>query len=172
MSSIGQQTVPDDALLKTYRGGKYPERWGHYADCFSVHVDGSVMLSQFVFAFYTSPIFRIERVILFLVGASSTDEQARAVADGRGDSFAVWTVGERTADQLLMCDRYGKTRSWFRVVSQASGATVLQFGSAVAARPANTMSMKMSRGFGVLLGFHRLYSRVLLAAAKRRVHTM
>jgi hypothetical protein len=127
-----------------------------------------VSLSEFVFAFYTSPVFRIERLLLFLVGADSTDEQARAVAEGRGETFAVWTVGERTVDQLLMCDRYGKTRSWFRVVPRASGGTVLQFGSAVAARPTEMDSVKMSRGFGVLLGFHRLYSRVLLAAARRR----
>jgi hypothetical protein len=169
MSQVIQQTVPDDALLKTYRGGRHPERWGHYGDCFSVQVDGPVTLSQFVFAFYTSPVFRLERVILLLVGAPSTDEQARAVAEGRRNAFAVWAMGERTADQLLMCDRYGKTRSWFRVVPQASGGTALQFGSAVAATPADTESVKMGRGFGVLLGFHRLYSRILLAAARRRV---
>jgi hypothetical protein len=169
MPSVVQQSLADDALLKTYHGGRHPERWGHYGDCFSVAVDRAVTLSEFVFAFYTSPVFRIERVVLFLVGAPSTDEQARAVADGRGEAFAVWTVGERTATQLLMCDRYGKTRSWFRVVPQASGGTVLQFGSAVAARPADTESVKMSRGFGVLLGLHRLYSRALLAAARQRV---
>ena len=170
MRGIAQRPVAEDALLKTYRGGKHPERWGHYGDCFSVLVDGSVTLSQFVFAFYTSPVFRIERLILqVLVGAPSTDEQAREVAEGRGDSLAVWTVGERTPTQLLMCDRYGKTRSWFRVVPHASGGTLLQFGSAVAARPGEMDSVKMSRGFGVLLGFHRLYSRVLLAAASRRV---
>jgi hypothetical protein len=157
-------------LLKTYRGGKHPERWGHYGDCFSVQVDSSVTLGQFVFAFYTSPVFRIERLILrVLVGAASSDAQAREIAEGRGTAFAVWTVGERTATQLLMCDRYGKTRSWFRVAPQAAGGTLLQFGSAVAARPAKAESVKMSRGFGVLLGFHRFYSRVLLAAARRRV---
>jgi len=172
MRGIAQLPVAEDALLKTYRGGKHPERWGHYGDCFSVRVDGSVTLSQFVFAFYTSPIFRIERLILLvLAGAPSTDERARAVAEGRGDTFAVWTIGERTPTQLLMCDRYGKTRSWFQVVPQASGSTLLQFGSAVAARPGEMDSVTMSRGFGVLLGFHRLYSRVLLAAARRRVLT-
>jgi hypothetical protein len=169
MRGIAQQPVADDALLKTYRGGRHPERWGRYGDCFSVHVDGSVTLSQFVFAFYTSPVFRIERWVLrALAGAPSTDEQARAVAEGRGDTFAVWTMGARTPTQLLMCDRYGKTRSWFRVVPQ-SGGTVLQFGSAVAATSAETGSLKVSRGFGLLLGFHRLYSRVLLGSARRRV---
>ena len=103
MRGIAQQPVADDALLKTYRGGGHPERWGRYGDCFSVHVDGSVTLSQFVFAFYTSPVFKIERWILrALVGAPSTDEQARAVAEGRGDTFAVWTAGARTPTQLLM----------------------------------------------------------------------
>jgi hypothetical protein len=170
MSSVVQQSLADDALLKTYRGGKHPERWGHYGDCFSVHVDVSVTLSQFVFALYTSPVFRIERWILrVLVAVPSSDEQAREVAEGNGETFAVWKVGERTATQLLMCDRYGKTRSWFRVVAQASGGTVLQFGSAVAARPADMESVKMNRGFGVLLGLHRLYSRALLAAARQRV---
>jgi hypothetical protein len=167
---ITQEALADDALLKTYRGGKHPQRWGQYGDCFSVQVDGSVTLGEFVFAFYTSPAFRIERWILrVLVGAASSDEEARAVAEGRGETFAVWHVGARTEDQLLMCDRYGKTRSWFRVVPQDSGSTLLQFGSAVAARRAEAGAMEMSRGFGVLLGFHRLYSRVLLAAARRRV---
>jgi len=133
MPSVAQQPAPDDALLKTYRSGKHPERWGHYGDCFSIQVNGSVTLSQFVFAFYTSSVFRLERLILrVLVGAASTDEQARAVAEGRSETFALWTVGERTPTQLLMCDRYGKTRSWFRVVPQRSSGTVLQFGSAVA----------------------------------------
>lgn len=169
MRGIAQLPVADDALLKTYRGGGHPERWGRYGDCFSVPVDRAVTLSEFVFAFYTSPVFRIERWILrVLVRAPSSDEQAREIAEGRGDTFAVWTVGARTADQLLMCDRYGKTRSWFRVVPQ-TGGTVLQFGSAVAANRAETGSMKMSRWFGVLLGFHRLYSRVLLGSAMRRV---
>lgn len=170
MLRIAETPVPDDALLKTYRGGKHPERWGRYGDCFCAEVDRPVTLSQFVFAFYTSPVFRIERLILrAAVGAASSDEQARAAAEGRGDGFAVWTVGERTPTQLLMCDRYGKTRSWFRVVPRSSGGTLLQFGSAVAARPAQTDSVKRRHGFGVLLGFHRLYSRVLLAAARRRV---
>jgi hypothetical protein len=78
--------------------------------------------------------------------------------------------GERTATQLLMCDRYEKTRSWFRVVSVDGGRTVLQFGSAVAAsRRRATGAMSMGWGFRSLMAFHVLYSRVLLGAARRRV---
>jgi hypothetical protein len=28
MFSIAREAVPEDALLKTYRGGVHPERWG------------------------------------------------------------------------------------------------------------------------------------------------
>src|ERR1019366_9113400 len=93
------------ALLTTYRGGMRPQRWGIYADRFSVTVDRVVSMADFVFAFYTSPVLRIERLILrVLLGAPSTDAEAGAVATGSGTSFAVWRVGERTATQLLMCD--------------------------------------------------------------------
>src|SRR3979409_160422 len=136
MFSIARQAVPNDALLKTYRGGVRPERWGAYGDCFAVSIDRAVSLADFVFAFYTSPLFRIERMLLrIFLKAPSTDAQARALADGSRSSFAVWYVGKRTATQLLMCDRYERTRSWFRVLPLAGGRTLLQFGSAIAAAP-------------------------------------
>ncbi len=162
-----QQPVPGDALLQTYRGDR-PERWGRYADCFSVHVDQAITLNQWVLAFYTSRLFRIERVILGVFArAPSTDEQAREVAAGQRETFAVWMVGARTHDQLLMCDRYGATRSWFRVVP-VEGGTVLQFGSAVAARRASDGSIRVGRGFSVMLGLHKIYSKLLIGAAMRR----
>jgi hypothetical protein len=165
--SILRDSVPEDALLITHRGGVRPERWGKYGDCFAVTVDRAVNLAEFVFAFYCSPVFRIERLMLrVLVGSPSSDSDARAVADGSGASFAVWYVGERTVTQLLMCDRYERTRSWFRVVPMTGNRTVLQFGSAVAARGAETRSRSRGGGFRLLLGFHVLYSQVLLHAAK------
>jgi len=169
MSVVEQHPVPDDALLRTYRGGHRPELWGQYGDCFSVRVDRAVTLSQWVFAFYTSPLFRIERCILRLLAkAPSSDQQAEDLAAGRRETFAVWVVGARTQDQLLMCDRYGKTRSWFRIVPQSSGGTVLQFGSAVVARKGLDGAAGMGGGFKVLLGMHKLYSRLLISAAKNR----
>jgi hypothetical protein len=48
---VTREPVADDALLKTYRGGLRPERWGKYGDCFSVTVDRVVSLADFVFAF-------------------------------------------------------------------------------------------------------------------------
>jgi hypothetical protein len=166
MSTVTRDSLPADALLVTYEGGRHPERWGRYADCFSVSVDRAVTLPEFVFAFYTSPLFKVERLILrALLGASSTDEQALALATGTENSFAVWRVGDRTATQLLMCDRYERTRSWLSVVASGNGSTRLQFGSAVAERSGPQGTREMSFGFGLLLGFHVVYSKLLLRAA-------
>jgi hypothetical protein len=171
MFGITQDSVPVDSLLMTYRGGARPDRWGGHGDCFSVSVGKTVSLADFVFAFYTSRVFRIERLILrMLVHSVSTDSEARAVANGLGDSFAIWRVGERSATQLLMCDRYERTRSWFRVAPLNGGGTLLQFGSAVAAaRESQTGTKSLGGGFRLLLGFHVLYSQVLLHAAKTGV---
>jgi hypothetical protein len=116
-------------------------------------------LEEFVFAFYTSPIFRIERLILaLLAGAPSTDIQARRLADGAGGSFAVWRAGARTATQLLMCDRYEPL---------SDGKTLLQFGSAVASRSGDHPARGLRGGFfRLLLKFHVVYSQLLLHAAK------
>jgi hypothetical protein len=166
--AVVREPVPEDALLKTYRGGMHPERWRKYGDFFSVAVDQVVSLADFVFAFYTSPVFRIERLLLrVFIDTPSSDSNARALADGSASSFAVWYVGERTATQLLMCDRYERTRSWFRVVALDRGRTLLQFGSAVAAtRDDRTGGEKIGGTFRWLVGFHVLYSQVLLHAAK------
>lgn len=170
MFSITQDAVPEDALLCTYRGGLRPERWGGSGDCFSVSVDRVTPLAEFVFAFYTSPVFRIERLILrLLAGAPSTDAELRWLAEGSATSFAIWRVGERTATQLLMCDRYERTRSWFGVVPLKDGRTLLQFGSAVASGSDHRSGAARGNLFRLLLRFHVMYSQVLLHAAKRGV---
>jgi hypothetical protein len=168
MFSVTQGALPEDSLLRTHRGGVRPESWRGQGDCFGLAVDRVVSLEEFVFAFYTSPIFRIERLILaLLAGAPSTDIQARRLADGAGGSFAVWRAGARTATQLLMCDRYERTRSWFRVVPLSDGKTLLQFGSAVASRSGDHPARGLRGGFfRLLLKFHVVYSQLLLHAAK------
>ena len=126
-------------------------------------------MAEFVFAFYTSSEFRIERLILrILADAPSTDAEARMLADGFGTSFAIWRVADRTTTQLLMCDRYERTRSWFCVVPLDGGKTSLQFGSAVAAS-GDPDARRRGHRFRLLLKFHVVYSQVLLNAARRGV---
>ena len=151
--------APREALHAKYA------RSGSYVDCFTTVFPGRVTHSQFVEAFYTSRVFKLERLILkWIVDKPSTDAEARELATGVRDRFAAWTVEDRSADQLLMCDYLGQTRSWLMIAAcERDGlpATQLHFGSVV------TSVRKFP--FNVLLGFHRLYSRILLSSARRRL---
>ncbi len=90
---------------------------------------------------------------------------------GKRDTFAAWTVEARAPDQLLLCDFMGRTRSWLMVApAEAPGGTRLYFGSVVVPeRNATTGETAMPATHSRLLGFHRLYSRMLLSAAARRL---
>lgn len=159
--------LPGNALLRKYDDGY------SFTDCYRTEVKGVIPFAVFVEAFYTTPLFRLERLILkWLARRPSTDEDARSLAQGTADTFAAWQVEARAENQLLM--RAGRTRSWFMVepVMQDDGsvATRLHFGSAVVAQAA-LPGGKPELGFlfRALLGFHRVYSRALLRAAAHRV---
>ncbi len=149
-----------------------------YTDSFAAQIPGGVDIAQFVTAFYTTWLFKLERLILgFLAGKPSTDGQAADLAAGETETFAAWKLEARTENQLLVCDFRGRTRSWFMVEPIAAGSTgsegagtLLRFGSAVVpAVNAQTGEEGLGRGFEALLGFHRLYSRCLLSSAARRL---
>ncbi|MEO7386889.1 MAG: hypothetical protein ABIX37_08145 [Gammaproteobacteria bacterium] len=167
MFSVLQEPVPASSLLRTCRQGPDPAAWDHFSDCFSTTVIQPVTLAEFVFAFYTSPVFRMERAILGWFDWPSTDAEARDLAEGRRDRFAAWRVAERTETQLLVGDALGHTRSWFCITpDDGAGGTRLQFGSGIAAiRDPATGQQRQSLGFRLLGGFHVLYSQVLLSAA-------
>lgn len=145
---------------------------GAYVDCYVTQVAGAVTHQQFVEAFYTTPLFKLERVLLAVfLSRPSTDAQARQLADGQSASFAAWSVEARAEDQLVLAA--GRTRSWLRVAAGPGplGATTqLFFGSVVLPRrSASGAAAGMGPGFSALLGFHRLYARALLRAASRRL---
>jgi len=143
---------------------------GDYADCFTADIARPVSHAQFVEAFYTTGVFKIERAILrFAVAKPSTDAQAKALAEGTTEAFAAWNVEGRAPDQLLMADFSGRTRSWLMVGPGEGGGTRLYFGSAVGARRSGSGERSMGTVFNALLGFHKLYSRVLLHAARARL---
>lgn len=158
MSRVTAEAVPEGALLAGHFG-----TGGHYTDAFRAKVPGRVTLGDFLTAFYTSPLFRAERLVLRMMGHRSTDADAAALAAG-ADRFAAWRVTDRRADEILLGDVSGATSSWFRVVPEGE-ATTLWFGSAVCARRDATLRPAI-RAFVPL---HRLYSRALLASARRRL---
>ena len=142
---------------------------GVYADCYVTEVSGSVSHAQFVEAFYTTTLFKLERLLLALMASSpSTDAQAKELAEGRRASFAAWSVEARAHDQLLLSA--GRTRSWLMVVAPAGvdgSGTRLFFGSAVV--PRRSSGGGLGPVFGALLGFHKVYSRALLLSARMRL---
>jgi hypothetical protein len=163
---IRREPVPEHALHAHY------EKEGSYADCYATTLDAPVSHERYIEAFYTTWLFKLERWILaWTVKKPSTDAAAHELARGRRTDFAAWTIEARATDQLLMRDFLGSTRSWFMVEPRDSGrATRLYFGSVVVRRPDPvTGELRMGRGFGLLLGFHKLYSRALLRAARARL---
>ena len=72
MTGICRTDVPVHSLLSSYIGT------GAYVDCYSVDVPTSVTLACFVEAFYTTPLFKLERLLLGLfISRPSTDVEAK-----------------------------------------------------------------------------------------------
>ena len=165
--------LPPKALLQVCRAE------GAYTDCYACEVSGQVSHAAFVEAFYTTPLFKLERTLLrWLARRPATDADARLLAEGIAEHFSAWRVAARAPDQLLLADFTGRTQSWLMVepaeVVGGQAGTRLYFGSAVVPlRPRSgdpgKGSGRMGFGFHALLGFHRLYSRWLLSAARSRV---
>ena len=171
MTYICPHPLPTNALLAKYANS------GAYTDCFATDIPRTVSHAEFVEAFYTGKLFKLERWLLsVLLSKPSTDLQARQLAAGELNEFAAWRVEARAVDQLLLCAIDGRTRSWLMVsaaAAEAPGGTRLYFGSALlSARNASVgKNGKPALGFvfKALLGFHNLYSRALLRAATARL---
>lgn len=165
MASVHPCKLPAGALLESYAHS------GAYTDSYVVELPRIVQQAEFVEAFYTSPVFKIERWLLALfISRPSTDAEAHQLAVGGVSTFAAWSVEQRNATQLLLAA--GSTRSWLMASPTGSkkSATNLYFGSAVLPnRSTDSGAPRMGWQFKVLLGFHKAYSRVLLAAASRKL---
>lgn len=149
-------------------------REGAYVDCYSVDLPGQVSQARFVEAFYTTPVFKLERAILALAAnRPSTDAQAAQLGHGRLDAFAAWAVEQQSDRQLLLCDLRGRTRSWLMALPMdgpAGASTRLYFGSAVVPVASRGQGKpRLGALFRLLLGFHKRYSKVLLRAARSRL---
>ena len=169
MFSIEPCPLPDNALLNKY---DYP---GVYTDCYRTDIVGAVTHEEFVNSFYTTWLFKLERMILkWAVSKPSSDVQAKQLANGNIDTFAAWQVEDRCENQLLLSDFQGRTRSWLMVAPveiEGIRKTRLFFGSAVTpARKAKTGKTSLGPGFSMLLGFHKCYSVLLLYSAKSNLN--
>lgn len=164
--------VPPDSLL-----GDYARNGRGYTDCYYIDIGAAVTRADFVCAFYSTWLFKIERALLWLFLRTSSNEcEVRRLADDLTDTFAAWRVEARTASELLMCDYCGRTRSWFMVSALNGGGappTRLYFGSAVVpAANRKIRGTQLGLVFHVFLGVHKRYSRALLRAARSHLVTL
>lgn len=163
MKKITEHAPPVDSLIAGFAAQP-----AHYVDAFYSDVSDAVDLPAFVGAFYTTPLFRAERLVLRLTAkAPSSDADVAALAEGTADRFAVWTVEGRREDELLLGDASGRTKSWLHVTPEGAG-TRIWFGSVVV--PVKVRG-KLTLGpvFQALVGAHKVYSRLLLGSAVARL---
>lgn len=171
MYSIQRSPIPPNSLLHTYTTN------GGYADAYLAEFVAPVSLQEWMFTFYTTPLFKVERWILrFTISKPSTDAQAQQLADGEIDTFAAWRLEARRDDEVLLCDISGRTRSWLKaaLVDDGSGLrTRLYFGSAVVpVQDRKTGRLTLGPVFQSLLKFHQIYSVLLLYSARFKLgHT-
>ena len=164
--SVDEVPLPNDTLLQEFVDS------GEYTDCFVATVAGNVTFAEYVEAFYTTRLFKLERFILQrAISKPSTDQQANQIALGEINSFAAWNEHSRSNNQLIMMDFRQKTCSWFMLLP-GEAENSLYFGSAVIRDQETASGREMAWTFRWLLGFHRLYSRALLHAAAKRLRVV
>ncbi len=160
-SMASATSVPEKSFLAVYADK------GAYTDCYAMSVPGTVALADFIYAFYTMPLFKVERWLLAkALGFKATDQEARLLAMAEVARYSAWRVERRSETEILM--DAGQTRSWLSVRPQneAGNPTTLLFGSAVVPMRPNG---KFGPAFHALLGFHQLYSNLLLRSASKRI---
>ena len=130
LALVHRCTLPPEAALGAYASN------GAYTDCYAVVLPRIVSQAEYVEAFYTTAVFKVERwLIARFLSRPSTDAQARQLAQGSLSSFAAWSVEQRKSNELVLAA--GRTRSWLMASTlQEAGlpSTMLYFGSAIVPR--------------------------------------
>lgn len=165
MTHVTSAPLPVNALLYTYA-----TQDGSYTDCFHAQVPNDVNLREFIATFFNTPVFRLERFLIATFGRKPSNvDDVNALAAGTLDSFALWQVESRDDDQILLKVGNSPIRTWL-MCSSVAGQTQLSFGSALLPTRTDKQGRPKMDGFSrALLGFHKLYSRILLWSAARRL---
>ena len=167
MPKVFETELPSNALSAIYK------EQGAFVDCYYMDIAKDVGLDDYIQAFYTTTLFKLERSLLSLATFKrAVDSEAVELSTGKSDTYSIWTVEGRESDQIMLRDFTSSTRSWLMVQKPRDNemSTRLYFGSVVV--PKNkTKSGQASFGvlFHLLGKFHLLYSQALLSAAYRKL---
>jgi hypothetical protein len=154
------ETLPDVSYLH-----EYSLRRAH-TDGFYCDLAIEVTLTDFIASFYTTWLFKLERLVLaVLVAKPSTDQEAVALSRGERESFAAWRVEKKCHNQIIMCDYLSKTRSWL-MCEPRGGGTRLYFGTIIEpSKIIDETRVDLGFFFHLLMPLHIIYSKALLKAA-------
>ena len=142
---------------------------GYYTDCYGIELGHAITLPEFINAFYTTPLFRLERLILALTPKGRMkDADVTTLSSGESDRMSIWKVKRRRDCEILLSA--GRTKSWLMVVP-SQGGTQLFFGSVVVPEPAKIEggALRLGPVFDSLMSAHRVYSQLLLGSAAQRL---
>lgn len=153
--AVQRAPVPADALISGYANGS------NHVDAYRVAVPATVPLSEYITAFFQTPLFRMERTLLSAIGRVPSDaDQIEALALGKGSQMAAWKEEARSETEILLAVSGAPIRTW--LATEGGAQPALWFGSV-----ALTRNGKLPFAVRALMPVHALYSRVLLASAAR-----
>lgn len=168
MSNIIEAEIPPDAL-----SARYVEE-AAFVDCYYIEIPKEITLDRYIEAFYTTPLFKVERTILSIATfKAASDREAAELSLEKSNSYSIWTVENRNSNQIILRDFTKKTRSWLMVKTLKNEESVISrlfFGSVVVP---SKVSDSGHASFGVLFHllsrFHLWYSKALLKAAYKKL---
>lgn len=164
--SLHSGSAPEGALIRRYTTSP-----GGYSDCFYVDIPADVTLSDYILAFFSTPIFRMERLLLNLIPSGRSNAQCVLdLASGAGERMAGWKTETRNENQLLLAVGNGPIRTWLMVQGNqpANEKTRLYFGSAVLpTKMTKEGRPQLASVFQLFLSLHIIYSRLLIWWAAR-----
>jgi hypothetical protein len=140
-----------------------------HIDVCQVHVPSNVSARQFARAFFTSPVFRVERRILqaFGAGSSVSDEEIKRMDFVVGDRVAIFEVVDcqlsHTEEILLCWNPSSLGHSWMEAKpsTDTEGGTTLSFGS--------VLDVKQRSLDKMFIPFHLMYAKIVLASAHQQL---
>ena len=166
MPKVFESELPSNALSATYK------TQGAFVDCYYSEIAKDVSLDEYIQAFYTTPLFKLERSLLSLATFKrANDDGAVELSLGKSDHYSIWTVEGRESNQIMLLDFSGNTRSWLMVEDKKNEmGTRLYFGSVVVPKDRkNNGQASLGKLFHFFGSFHKIYSKALLSAAYRKL---
>ncbi|KAF0682555.1 Aste57867_25353 [Aphanomyces stellatus] len=127
-----------------------------HVDVFEVSLDQPTSVTDVARAFFQSPVFQVERMVLNLAGAYvTTDAAIDSLPFAVGDSVVMFKVVDTTPNELLF--KYSDKVNGHSWLAVSDDGRRLRFGSTI---------QNASLAVRLFTPIHLIYAQVVLASAK------